>query len=197
MLGLFVPWECLRGLFEKHSSDVDIDKFPEPRDACALIWSKVRTDLPLYLQRLAEHFTYLRRSKDDADKDRKARKIEIADWEERALDYVEDPRFLDQPEEEENLVPELLSRQDFQHGFMDAVNVWNRRGAGIGQLELNSLLAAECPSIEFSARALLPVKLSNILAASNIGVKHSIEEVHDWELGFRNAVKKIGVPLPK
>ena len=56
---------------------------------------------------------------------------------------------------------------------------------------------AECPSIEFSARALLPVKLSNILAASNIGVKHSIEEVHDWELGFRNAVKKIGVPLPQ
>jgi hypothetical protein len=104
---------------------------------------------------------------------------------------------LDQPEEEETLVPELLSRQDFQHGFMDAVNVWNRRGAGIGQLEPNSLLAAECPSIEFSARALLPVKLSNILATSNIGVKHSIEEVHDWELGFRNAVKKIGVPLPQ
>jgi hypothetical protein len=43
------------------------------------------------------------------------------------------------------------------------------------------------------------LKLSNILAASNIGIKHSIEEVRDWELiGFCNAVKnlKIGVPLP-
>ncbi|KAN0079650.1 hypothetical protein V8E54_004864 [Elaphomyces granulatus] len=127
MLGLFVPWECLRDLFQKYGSDVNT--FPEPRDACALIWSKVRPELPLYLQRLAENFSYLRRSKEDADKDRKARQIEIADWEQHALDYVEDPHFVDQPEEEENLVPELLSRQDFQHGFMDAVNVWNRKGS--------------------------------------------------------------------
>jgi hypothetical protein len=39
---------------------------------------------------LAENITYLLRSKEDAGKDRKARQIEIADWEERALDYVED-----------------------------------------------------------------------------------------------------------
>jgi hypothetical protein len=101
------------------------------------------------------------------------------------------------PEEEENLIPELLSRQDFQHGFMDALNAWNRRGAGVDQLEPDSLRVVESPSFEFSARALLPVKLSNILTDSNIGIKHSIEEVRDWELGFRNAVKKLGVPLPQ
>ena len=195
MLGLLVPWERLQDLFEIYASDVD--KFPEPRDACALIWSKVRPELPLYLQRLAENFTYLRRSKEEADKDRKARGIEIADWEERALDYPEDPQFVDQLEEDENLMPEFLSRQDFQHGFMDTLNVWNKRGAGIGQLEPDSLRAAESPSIEFSARALLPVKLSDILLASNIGIKHSIDEVHDWEQLFRNAVKKVGVPLPQ
>jgi hypothetical protein len=104
---------------------------------------------------------------------------------------------VDQLEEDENLMPEFLSRQDFQHGFMDTLNVWNKRGAGIGQLEPDSLRAAESPSIEFSARALLPVKLSDILLASNIGIKHGIDEVHDWEQLFRNAVKKVGVPLPQ
>ncbi|KAN0076366.1 hypothetical protein V8E54_006508 [Elaphomyces granulatus] len=64
MLGLFVPWECLQGLFE----------------------NKVRPELPSYLQRLAENSTYLRRSKEDADKDRKARQIEIADWEGRTTE---------------------------------------------------------------------------------------------------------------
>jgi hypothetical protein len=47
MLGLFVPWECLQSLFENFGSDVE--KFPEPRDACVIIWSKVRSELPLYL----------------------------------------------------------------------------------------------------------------------------------------------------
>jgi hypothetical protein len=63
MLGLFVSWECLQGLLEKYG----VNKSPEPRDACALIWSKVRPELPLYLQRLAENFSCLRRSKEDAD----------------------------------------------------------------------------------------------------------------------------------
>src|SRR5882762_6437548 len=65
MLGLFVSWECLQGLLEKYG----VNKFPEPRDACALIWSKVRpqAELPLYLQRLAENLSCLRRSKEDAD----------------------------------------------------------------------------------------------------------------------------------
>jgi hypothetical protein len=63
--------------------------------------------------------------------DRKARQIEIADWEERALEYLKDPQFVDQREEDENFMPEFLSRQDFQHGFMDILNVWNKRGAGI------------------------------------------------------------------
>ncbi|KAN0076130.1 hypothetical protein V8E54_006272 [Elaphomyces granulatus] len=62
MLGLFVSWECLQGLLEKYG----VNKFPEPRDACALIWSKVRPELPLYLQRLAEKFSCLHRSKEDA-----------------------------------------------------------------------------------------------------------------------------------
>jgi hypothetical protein len=91
MLGLFVPWEQLQDLFERFGSDVE--KFPEPRDACAFIWSKIQPELPLYLQRLAENFPYLRRNKEDADKDRKARQIEIADWEERALEYVEDQQL--------------------------------------------------------------------------------------------------------
>jgi hypothetical protein len=97
MLGLFVPWEQLQDLFERFGSDVE--KFPEPRDACAFIWSKIQPELPL-LQRLAENFSYLRRSKEDADKDRKARQIEIADWEERALEYVEDQQFENQREKE-------------------------------------------------------------------------------------------------
>ncbi|KAN0071175.1 hypothetical protein V8E54_010606 [Elaphomyces granulatus] len=145
MLGLLVPWERLQNLFKNYASDVD--KFPEPRDACALIW---------------KNFTYLRRSKEDANKDRKAHGIEIADWEERALDYPEDPLFVDQVEEDENLMPEFLSRQDFQHGFIDTLNVWDMRGAGISQLEPDCLRAAESPSIEFSARALLPNPFKNL-----------------------------------
>ena len=39
---------------------------------------------------------------------------------------------------------------------------------------------AESPSIEFSVRALLTAKLSDILLPFNIGIKHSIDEVHDW-----------------
>jgi hypothetical protein len=157
MLGLFIPWEQLQDLFERFGSDVE--KFPEPRDACGFIWSKIQPELPLYLQRLAENFSYLRRSKEDADKDRKARQIEIADWEERALEYVEDQQF-EYQRDEENLIPEFLSRLDLQHDFMDTLNLWDKKGAGIGQLEPNSSQIAGTPSIEFSTRALLPVKLA-------------------------------------
>jgi hypothetical protein len=94
------------------------------------------------------------------------------------------------------LIPEFLSRLDLQHGFIDTLNLWDKEGAGIGQLEPDSSRVAETPSIEFSARALLPVKLVDILVTCNIGTKHNIDDVCEWKLDFRKAVKKIGDPLP-
>src|SRR6267378_144142 len=134
LLGLFVPWERLTPLFAEHASDVTI--FKEPRDACALIWSLVEPTHPPHIQRLAVNVGYLRRSKEEADKDRIARQIEIDDWEERVFDNSDD-WFVPRPEEA-NLIPEQLSRTDFQHGFLDAVDLWTRQGSGIGSLEKES-----------------------------------------------------------
>ncbi|KAN0070572.1 hypothetical protein V8E54_011441 [Elaphomyces granulatus] len=78
----------------------------EPRDACALIWGHIKPTLPLYQQRLAINVGYLRRTKEEADKDRQARQIEFDEWEER-------------------------KRAPW---FLDALDVWARQGSGIGSL---------------------------------------------------------------
>lgn len=80
LLGLFVPWEQLTALFAEHASDVTV--FKEPRDACVFIWSLIKPSLPPHVQRLAVNVGYLRRSKEEADKDRIAHQIEIDEWEE-------------------------------------------------------------------------------------------------------------------
>jgi hypothetical protein len=107
--------------------------FKEPRDACARIWDHIEPSLPPYLQRFATNVGYLRRTKEEADKDRQARQIEFDEWEGRVFD---DPdTIFDSQAEENSLVPEQLSRNDFQHGFLDTLNVWARQGFVIGSLE--------------------------------------------------------------
>ena len=88
LLGLFVPWERLTPLFAEHASDETV--FKDPRDACASIWNHIEPTLPPHLQRLATNVGYLRRTKEEADKDRQARQIEFDEWEERAFDDPDD-----------------------------------------------------------------------------------------------------------
>ena len=86
MISLKRSWvSLLTALFTEHASNITI--FKEPRDACALIWSLVESS---HIQRLAVNVGYLRRSKEEADKDRVARQIEIDDWEEGVFDNSDD-----------------------------------------------------------------------------------------------------------
>jgi PIF1-like helicase len=170
LLGLFVPWEQLTPLFAGNASDVTVVK--EPRDACARIWGHIEPSLPPYLQRLAINVGYLRRTKEEADKDRLARQIEFDEWEERVFD---DPdNIFDSQAEENSLFPEQLSRNDFQHGFLDALDVWARQGSVIGSL------GGGRP--DFSSYNMLPVPISTVLDGPYMGGNHPAETVQDWEV---------------
>jgi len=168
----------LTALFTEHASDVTI--FKEPR---ALIWNLVESSLPAHIQRLAVNVGYLRRSKEEADKDRVARQIEIDDWEERVFDNSDD-WFVPRPEEA-NLIPEQLSRTDFQHGFLDAVDLWTRQGSGIGSLEKESF--------DFTSYNMLPVPLSMVLDSTHgAGGNHAMETVRNWERSMVTYKKGLG-----
>ena len=179
LLGLFVPWERLTPLFAEYASDETI--FKEARDACACIWDHIEPSLPPYLQRLATNVGYLRRTKVEADKDRQARQTEFDEWEERVFD---DPdNMFDSQGEENSLVPEQLSRNDFQHGFLDALDVWARQGSVIGSLGEGRP--------EFSSYNMLPVPISTVLDGPYLGGNHAAESVRDWE--FRMGKYKGGL----
>ena len=60
----------------KPTSEIRHDKSPH----------SFKPTLPPHIQRLAVNVGYLRRSKEEADKDRIARHIEIEEWEERVFD---------------------------------------------------------------------------------------------------------------
>jgi PIF1-like helicase len=160
LLGLFVPWECLTALFSRHASDETI--FKEARDACALIWNLLQPSLPLHIQRLTVNVGYLRRSKEEADKDRHARHIEIDEWEERVFD---------DPANRIDSWAEQLSRHDFQHGFLDTIGTWARQGYGIGSLGEQN----------FSTYNMLPVPLSTVLHGSHVGGNHAPVTIQTWE----------------
>ena len=167
LLGLSVLWERLTAT--EHASDVTI--FKEPRDACALVWSLVEPSLSPHIQRLAVNVGHLRRSKEEADKDRIARQIEIDEWEERVFEDPDD--WVDSRAEQTNLVPEQLSRIDFQHGFLDTIDIWARQGSGIGCLGK--------ASFDFTSYNMLPVPVSTVLDSSQIGRYHALESVRNWE----------------
>ncbi|KAE9362581.1 hypothetical protein N431DRAFT_358423, partial [Stipitochalara longipes BDJ] len=122
LLGLFVPWERFPQLFKEYASNVTL--FPEPRDACSLIWSHIYPKLHPRLQQLSKNIRLLRRSKEAAEKDRQARALERDLWEENATIGPEDSHY-----EDDSLLPEQewstqLSVQDFQHGFLRAAEHW-------------------------------------------------------------------------
>ena len=178
LVGLFVPWERLTALFAEHASDVTV--FKEPRDACALIWSLIEPTLPPHLQRLAVNVGYLRRSKEEADKDRRDRQIEIDEWEERVFDDPDD--WVDSQPQENNLVPEQLSRTELQHGFLDTIDVWARQGALLGSLEEGRL--------SFTTYNMLPVPLSSLLYSTHVGGNHTTATIQDWGhrmIAYKNA----------
>jgi PIF1-like helicase len=180
LLGLFVPWERLTPLFAEHAYDETV--FKDPRDACASIWYHIEPTLPPHLQRLATNVGYLRRTKEEADKDRQARQIEFDEWEERAFDDPDDT--FDSRAEENSLVPEQISRNDFQHGFLDALDVWARQGSGIGSLGEGRP--------DFTTYNMLPVPPSTVLDGPYIGGGHASETVRDWEYRMGRYKKGMG-----
>ncbi|PMD37126.1 hypothetical protein L207DRAFT_585481 [Hyaloscypha variabilis F] len=122
LLGLFVPWNRFPQLFKEYASDTTL--FPEPRDACSLIWSHIYPKLHPRLQKLSTNLRLLRRSKEAAEKDRQARALERDLWEENATFGVEDMRYQDEFD-----LPDIdwsteLSTEDFQHGFLNAIEHW-------------------------------------------------------------------------
>src|SRR5579871_781134 len=64
LLGLFVPWDELPVLFQKHASAYDIK-----RDACSMIWEIVEPTLPPHIRNFAHNIELLRKSKEDVKLD--------------------------------------------------------------------------------------------------------------------------------
>ena len=166
-------------LFTEHALDVTI--FKEPRDACAFIWSLIKPSLSPHVQWLAANIGYLRRSKEEADKDRIARQIEIDKWEEQVFKDPDD--LVDPRAEHTNLVPEQLSRIDFQHGFLDTVDMWTRQGSGIGSLGK--------ASFDFTSY-MLTVPPSTVLDSTHVGGNHAPGNVRNWERRMAEYKKGLG-----
>ena len=83
-----------------------------------------------------------------------------------------------------NLIPEQRSRKDFQHGFLDTVDLWARQGSGIGSLEKESF--------DFTSYNMLPVPLSMVLDSTHAGGNHAMETVRDWEHSMVTYKKRLG-----
>jgi hypothetical protein len=83
LLGLFVPWDQLTPLFKKYASDTKL--FPQARDACTIIWENVIHSLPPHITRLAKNVCTLRRSTEEAAKDRARMKFDLEEWEDNAM----------------------------------------------------------------------------------------------------------------
>jgi hypothetical protein len=64
------------------------------------------------------------------------------------------------------------SRNGFQHGFLDTIDVWARQGSEIGSLGKGSF--------DFTTYNMLPVPLSS-LDSTHVGGNHATETVRNWE----------------
>ena len=85
LLGLFIPWDQLPGLFEEHCIDDT-----NPSDACSSIWEIIKDLQPPHIQRLASNVSLLRKSKEDAEADRLAREQELLDFDDIAWENMAD-----------------------------------------------------------------------------------------------------------
>ena len=167
-------------MFSEHASDETI--FKDPRDACAFDLGPYRAHPSSLPTTIGYKFGNLRRTKEEADKDRQARQIEFDEWEERVFDDPDD--MFDSRAEESSLVLEQFSRNDLQHGFLDASDVWARQGSGIGSLGEGRP--------DFSTYSMLPVPLSTVLDGPYIGGNHASGTVRDWEDRMGRYKKGIG-----
>ena len=171
LLGLFYPWDKLTALFTEFATDTT--RFPEPRDACSFIWNKLQSTLAPHLQRLANNVCSLRRSKEQAAKDRADRQLEMDEWEENCTGAAANQRYdaeFGVYNDDEDGIFQDLSIQSFQHGFREAMQTWRTRCAGLGwesNTDPGSTNASLLPSPGFDHQ--------------NIGTTFDAETAGKWE----------------
>jgi hypothetical protein len=170
LLGLFVPWDKLPALFAEHAADTT--RFKEPRDACTMIWESIHSILPLHIQRLAKNFRSLRRTKDEADKDRAARQLEIDEWEEIA---TEGCNFGERDYEEDQIEEETATTAQLQLGFINTVHQWAAEGTGLG--------ASIGKPVEITMSSLVP---RPTIPWDTAGGVHNQAHVKLWEAQFKH-----------
>lgn len=125
LLAVFVPWDRLQELFADYASDRV--RFPLPRDACSHIWHSIFSTLPSHIQVLARNFRNLRRSKDEAERDRLAQGLDMDGWEDSAGDNI-----LLQDDENEQAASDFLNNEAFDQGIRELLQHWREEKAPLG-----------------------------------------------------------------
>jgi hypothetical protein len=118
LLGLYIPWNQLLGLFDDFSGDFD-----NPSDACSFIWDRIKDLQPPYIQRLAFNISLLRKSKEDAEADRIAREQELLDF--------DDISFENTTEEGDEIdmipyQPRVMSKSELFHSYAMIMGKWQK-----------------------------------------------------------------------
>lgn len=182
LLGLFVPWQQLPGLFRRFADNHD--KFPQPRDACSYIWENIRYQLPAHIQALARQVMYIRKGKEEAERDRKARGLEIQEYRDHNLDLLDSFELSDEAAIAESLVPRWISPSELTSTFGRILLEWDE------QLQSQDPSWTTTPFLD-SGEALVEQDPVLYERESNENFAHcTVSMVQDWERLLGNEQQK-------
>ena len=123
LLGLFVPWDQLSSLFQRHTSG-----YETKRDACSMIWNIVEPTLSPHLRNFAQNFDLLRKSREDVKIDAALRSLDHMDHIDHDIDDI-DPFDVDQDiEDSSNRLHQEFSLETLISACHSIATSWHNEG---------------------------------------------------------------------
>jgi hypothetical protein len=130
LLGLFVPWNQLSPLFQRHAPDYRVK-----RDGCANIWSIVEPTLSLHNRNFAKNIELLRKSREDSRIDAALRRTmhKSQDSYNRNVDEIQPANLDSDNEEAQNSLDEDFSTESLIVAYHSVPRSWYKESLIAGQ----------------------------------------------------------------
>lgn len=188
LLGLFVPWGQLAGLFQEHANAV-----PTKRDACSRIWKTVEPTLVPHLRTFAANIELLRKSREDSYADAKLRKalVSVDSLFDRDVDELEIDNLDSDSDDSFMNLDESVSIETLIAAYHSIAKCWDRETL-VAARRIPSLAQAITRNRGLPLQNLLPLNLIKNPAYRSSGLSFfPLSTLQQWQTRLKELAKLV------
>ena len=186
LLGLFLPWDQLPALFQRHASEYDTK-----RDACSKIWTIVEPTLPPHNRNFARNTELLRKSREDAQIDAALRKEtgESLDALGDDIDDIEPANFDFNAEDTLSSSQQEFTTETLIRAYHSITRSWHKERFAESK-RIPSLLSQTSRDQRLQSRSLLPLDIFRIPTFFASGLRFFPSgTLQDWKSQIKSLAK--------